>query len=448
MRATVDRPGLDSQGRSPLIKIRRVRKGDLSKVRDVIEQAFADFFERQMGTRPRQVFGGAQYVHHRWLMEPWGCFVAEEGDGKIVGAAVAVMWGTRRPRRAGRGAAELPEPGHRAAAPHRLSGLLRREQGDPAGARHLSEQPQAPDLLPEVRLPAAGPGGDHRQDARPARDRRGAREARPSRRLSVRRYSTLEEAKKKAAILKLRRITNGVWRGLDVGKEVEIVDGLALGDTLLLEKGREVIGFAICHTPGVSEAPHGSALREVPGHRRAPPQAREPARPARRRGGHRPRRCSSSAWWRPPTPTTGPRTRRCSSAAITIDFTMVRMKRGKQDRRRGPQRSGAGRLALIRPGASRVPARPLAPPSCCCRPGSRCRCRGAGGRPRHRRSSRPRPRRGARRARPRGWCSASTAGSRQRLTRVTHRARGRRAARRSRCPAADGAPSPTAWSSR
>jgi predicted N-acetyltransferase YhbS len=94
MRATVDRPGLDSQGRSPLIKIRRVRKGDLAKVRDVIEQAFGDFFERQVGTRPRQVFGGAQYVHHRWLMEPWGCFVAEEGDGKIVGAAVAVMWGT------------------------------------------------------------------------------------------------------------------------------------------------------------------------------------------------------------------------------------------------------------------------------------------------------------------------------------------------------------------
>src|SRR5574337_102216 len=94
MRASVDRAGLDSQGRAPVIKIRRVRKGDLSKVRDVIEQAFGDFYERQLGTRPRQAFGGAQYVHHRWLMEPWGCFVAEEGDGKIVGAAVAVIWGT------------------------------------------------------------------------------------------------------------------------------------------------------------------------------------------------------------------------------------------------------------------------------------------------------------------------------------------------------------------
>jgi hypothetical protein len=75
----------------------------------------------------------------------------------------------------------------------------------------------------------------------------------------VRRYSTLEEAKKKPAMARMRRITNGIWRGLDLGKEVEIVDGLALGDTLLLEKGREVVGFAICHLPPNSEAPHGSA---------------------------------------------------------------------------------------------------------------------------------------------------------------------------------------------
>ena len=76
--------------------------------------------------------------------------------------------------------------------------------------------------------------------------------------LAVRRYSSLEEARKKAAMLRVRRITNGIWRGMDLGKEVEIVDGLALGDTLLLEKGRDVIGFAIVHMPGVSEAPHGS----------------------------------------------------------------------------------------------------------------------------------------------------------------------------------------------
>ena len=184
MRATVDRPGLDSQGRSPLIKIRRVRKGDLSKVRDVIEQAFGDFFERQVGTRPRQVFGGAQYVHHRWLMEPWGCFVAEEGDGKIVGAAVAVMWGTLG--LVGPIAVltnyQNQDIGQQLLA--RVPGVLRREQGDAPGRLHVRLQPPAPRALPEVRVQAEGPRGDHRQAPGPARGRqRGgqAREARPRR---------------------------------------------------------------------------------------------------------------------------------------------------------------------------------------------------------------------------------------------------------------------------
>jgi hypothetical protein len=74
----------------------------------------------------------------------------------------------------------------------------------------------------------------------------------------MRRFSTLEEAKKKAALLRIHKITNAVCRGLDLAKEIEIVDGLALGDTVLLERGRDLIGFAICHSPGVSEAPVGA----------------------------------------------------------------------------------------------------------------------------------------------------------------------------------------------
>jgi len=58
VRATVDRVGLDSHGRPTKVQIRRVKKGDLSRVRDMLEQAFGDFFERQLGTRPRQPFGG------------------------------------------------------------------------------------------------------------------------------------------------------------------------------------------------------------------------------------------------------------------------------------------------------------------------------------------------------------------------------------------------------
>ena len=257
MRATVDRAGLAPQGRLPKVQIRRVRKGDLSKVRDVFEQSFGDFLERQLGTRPRQAFNGAQYVHHRWLLEPWGCFVAEEDNAKIVGAALAVTWGT--------------------------VGLL----GPVAVLTHYHNQTIAQQLIRAVQEffdenkatlhgvvtyphSAKHLALFHKFGYRPksltaimsrALDRPGTRPVLPKPpkgALTVRRFSTLEETKKKAALARFHRITNAICRGMDLAKEVEIVDGLALGDTLLLERGAELIGFAIYHTPGVSEAPTGA----------------------------------------------------------------------------------------------------------------------------------------------------------------------------------------------
>jgi ribosomal protein S18 acetylase RimI-like enzyme len=203
------------------------------------------------------VFGGAQYVHHRWLMEPWGCFVAEEGDGKIVGAAVAVMWGT------------LGLVGPIAVLTHYQNQdigqqLLTACQGffdeNRATLQGVATYPYSPKHLVLYQKFGYRPRGlvaitskhlDRREIVHATKG------PRPG--VGVRRYSSLEEAKKKPAMLKFRRITNSIWRGMDVGKEVEIVDGLALGDTLLLEKGRELIGFAIVHMPPNSEAPHGAA---------------------------------------------------------------------------------------------------------------------------------------------------------------------------------------------
>jgi predicted N-acetyltransferase YhbS len=258
VRATVDRAGLDPQGRLPKVQVRRVRKGDLAKVKDVLEQSFGDFLERQLGTRPRQAFNGAQYVHHRWLMEPWGCFVAEEDSAKIVGAALAVTWGT------------LGLLGPVAVLTHyhnqRIAQQLMRAVQEffdenkatihgavtyPTSAKHLAlfhKFGYRPKALTAVMSRALDRSG-----GRPVAPKPPLKSA-----LTVRRYSTLEETRKKTALGRFHRLTNGLCRGLDLSKEVEIVDGLALGDTLLLERGGELVGFAIYHTPGVSEAPTGS----------------------------------------------------------------------------------------------------------------------------------------------------------------------------------------------
>ena len=263
MRATVDRAGLDPQGRLPKVQVRRVRKGDLAKVRDVMEQTFGDFLERQLGTRPRQAFGGAQYVHHRWLMEPWGCFVAEEDNSKIVGAALAVTWGSvgilgpvavltnYQNQTIGqqliRAAQEFFEENNAT-----LQGAVTY----PTSPKHLflyhkfGYKPKALTAIMSRtidRTPPRAPAAAAPAPPKPAK---------PG--LNVRRFSTLEETKKKATLARIHRITNAVCRGMDISKEIEIVDGLALGDTLLLERGRDLAGFAIYHTPGVSEAPAGA----------------------------------------------------------------------------------------------------------------------------------------------------------------------------------------------
>jgi predicted N-acetyltransferase YhbS len=257
VRATVDRAGLDPQGRLPKVQIRRVRKGDLSKVRDVFEQSFGDFLERQLGTRPRQAFNGAQYVHHRWLMEPWGCFVAEEDNAKIVGAALAVTWGTVGLL----GPVAVLTHYHNQTIAQQLiraveeffdenKATLHGVVTYPHSAKHLAlfhKFGYRPKSLTAIMSRALDRPGTRPVLPKPPR---GA--------LTVRRFSTLEETKKKAALARFHRITNAICRGMDLAKEVEIVDGLALGDTLLLERGAELIGFAIYHTPGVSEAPTGA----------------------------------------------------------------------------------------------------------------------------------------------------------------------------------------------
>ena len=259
MRATVDRSGLDSHGRSSKVQIRRIRKGDLSRTRDLLEQTFSDFFERQLGTRPRQAFGGAQYVHHRWLMEPWGCFVAEEEGGRIVGLALAVTWGTvgligpiavltnHQNQGIGQQLIEAVE-GFFHENKTTLQGLVTY----PTSPKHLAlfhkfgYKPKA--LTAIMSRPvdrSSAPGG-----ASPGRLPRVS--------LGVRKFSTLEEARKKSALARVNRIVGGICRGMDLSKEVEIVDGLALGDTLLLERERDTVGVALYHAPGVSEAPAGA----------------------------------------------------------------------------------------------------------------------------------------------------------------------------------------------
>ena len=106
------------------------------------------------------------------------------------------------------------------------------------------------DFKPRALVAITARSLERREPGPPAKPARGVPE--------IKRFSTYEEGKKKGLLTRLRTLTGRIYRGLDLTKEIEIVDGLALGDTLVLEKDGSLLGFAICHTPGVSEAPQGA----------------------------------------------------------------------------------------------------------------------------------------------------------------------------------------------
>ena len=119
---------------------------------------------------------------------------------------------------------------------------------------------------------------------------------------------------------------------MDLAKEVEIVDGLALGDTLLLERGARPDRLRhLPHARRERGAGRGRCyvkfLAIDPQHRKVEHLEQFVAAIEEPGAGARAARGSSC----PCTCDTGPRTARWSSAATRSTSPMVRMQQGKQE---------------------------------------------------------------------------------------------------------------------
>lgn len=71
---------------------------------------------------------------------------------------------------------------------------------------------------------------------------------------------SLPERERAAAIAACRRASDAVYAGLDATDEIEAVQRLGLGDTVLLRDGDDVVAFAVCHVGARSEAGSGACL--------------------------------------------------------------------------------------------------------------------------------------------------------------------------------------------
>lgn len=74
------------------------------------------------------------------------------------------------------------------------------------------------------------------------------------------RYSQLLSGEKANIISKCRELSNGIYPGLDLAKELSSVDTQMLGDTIFLEhpNNKGIVAYAICHVGPGTEAGSGN----------------------------------------------------------------------------------------------------------------------------------------------------------------------------------------------
>lgn len=227
-----------SQTTTPIC-IRALAASDLSAADHVMRLAFGTSLGMP---EPTAFLGDADYVHTRWRADPSSAFGAESA-GTIVGSNFATRWGSVgffgplsvRPDLWDRGVARrLMEPVMDCFETWRVehAGLFTL----PHSTKHVGLYQKFgffPRFLTAIMAKPVEPSSGTTPAVR---------------------FSTLPAHEKTAALADCFAVTNAVFDGLDVTREINAVESQGLGDTLLVWEGSLLVGVAVCHSGRGSEA--------------------------------------------------------------------------------------------------------------------------------------------------------------------------------------------------
>lgn len=251
-----------SMQQRPEVTVRLLREEDLPVADRIMRLAFGTFLGLP---DPLKFMGDADYVRTRWLADPSAVFGAEL-EGELVGTNFVTRWGsvgffgplTIRPDLWDRGIAQqLLQPTMDLFEQWgiRHAGLFTFA----SSTKHVSLYqkfgfwPRFLTCLMEL----------------PVRTEPAS--------VSVRcvRFSKLSSDEKQLCLQACRELTNSIYEGLDVDREIRAADQLHLGDTLLTWGGGELTGFAVCHAGAGSEAGSGKCYIKFGAVRSGPDAVRE-----------------------------------------------------------------------------------------------------------------------------------------------------------------------------
>jgi len=74
------------------------------------------------------------------------------------------------------------------------------------------------------------------------------------------RYSELQAGDRESCLSACREVTDAIYPGLDLTREIRAVAAQGLGDTVLLWDAARLVGFAVCHVGANTEAGSGRCL--------------------------------------------------------------------------------------------------------------------------------------------------------------------------------------------
>jgi GNAT superfamily N-acetyltransferase len=223
--------------------IRKLEERDLDEADRIVRLAFGTFLKLP---DPMQMFGDADLAHTRWHGNPNGALAAEI-DGRLVGSNFLANWGA------------VGYFGPLSVDPALWERKIGRQLLDSTmelfaawGTRHLGlfTFPHSPKHLALYQKYGFWPRYLTAVMTKPVEAARAQS--------SAHWFGAMVETRKAATIADCRALTNSIYAGLDLSREIESVDRQKLGDTLLLYESSLVIAMAICHVGAGTEAGSGA----------------------------------------------------------------------------------------------------------------------------------------------------------------------------------------------
>ncbi|MBE9191095.1 GNAT family N-acetyltransferase [Gloeocapsopsis crepidinum LEGE 06123] len=219
--------------------IRLLQENELATADHIFRLAFGTFIGL---SQPTDFGSDANYVQPRWKVEPSAAFAAEV-DGKLVGSNIATCWGsvgtfgplTIHPDFWNRGIAQrLIEP---------VMTQFAQWGTQQAGLFTFPNSPKHHTLYQKfgfyprfLTFIMAKPIQAIQQN------------------LPGTKYSQLDPQQQSHCLKECSQLTDAIYSGLDLSREIEAVHAQNLGDTVLLSDETGLTGFAICHCGAGSEA--------------------------------------------------------------------------------------------------------------------------------------------------------------------------------------------------